>query len=392
MRLDSFYNRLKVDKQVIEKAEFNPYYNCIESGLDNLLIIDGEEYVNLAANNYLGLGADKRLKRAAINAVEKYGVSLCGTPVATGYIELYKRVERKISKFLSLEDTVIFPSCYQANNGLFATIAGKEDLILVDHYAHSSLIEGIKSVGCKIRPFLHNNPEHLEKILKNSSKYRQVFIVTESVFSTEGSIAPLKEIYELGIKYGAVTVVDDSHGIGVIGKNGKGVLEECGIENFKGIYTASLGKAIAASGGVISGSREIIEYLRYFCPQLVYSTGISPALLGAVEKVLDIIETEFDKLGKKLWDYRDTIRNRLILNGFDLCDGKAPIISIKTGDALKTVLFAKSFYNKKILTTPFVEPSVPPNEGRLRLIAGANLSKKSIEKACEKIDEIGREI
>ncbi|TYQ14568.1 UNVERIFIED_CONTAM: glycine C-acetyltransferase [Acetivibrio alkalicellulosi] len=392
MGVDSFLNRLKVDKQVIERAEFNPYYNCIESGLEDPVIVDGKQYINLAANNYLGLGADIRVKKAAINAVKKYGISMCGTPVATGYIELYRRVEREISKFLTLEDTVILPSCYQANNGLFAAIARKEDLILVDHYAHSSLIEGIKCVGCKIRPFLHNNTNHLEKILKNSSKYRQIFIVTESVFSTEGSIAPLKEIYELGMKYGAVTVVDDSHGIGVIGKSGRGILEDSGIEDFKGIYTASLGKAIGVSGGIISGNKEIIEYLRYFCPQLVYSTGISPALLGAVEKVLEIIEKEFDILGKKLWDYRDIIRNRLVLNGFDLCDGMAPIISIKTGDALRTVLLAKSFYNRRILTTPFVEPSVPPNEGRLRLIAGANLSKKSIDKVTSLIDEIGRDI
>ncbi len=392
MYLDNFYERFKVDKEVAYKAKFNPYYNCVGSGLDDPLIIEGEKYINLAANNYLGLGADERVKKAAIAAVEKYGVSLCGTPVATGYIELYRNVERKLSSFVGLEDTIIFPSCYQANNGLFTAICGKEDLILVDHYAHSSLIEGIRCVGCKIRPFLHNNIEHLEKNLKNSSKYREIFIVTESVFSTEGSIAPLREIYELGMKYNALTIVDDSHGIGVVGKGGRGILQESGIEDFKGIYTASLGKAIASTGGIISGNKDIIEYLRYYCPQLVYSTGIAPAMLGAVQEVLDIIEKDFENLSKKLWNYRDTIRNSLLLNGFDLCEGQAPIISVKTGDSLKTILLSKSFYNKKILTTPFIEPSVPRKEGRLRLIASANLSPKTIEKVTEMIDEIGREL
>jgi len=392
MYLDDFYHRFRVDKELANKAEFNPYYNCIQSGLEDPLIIEGEEYINLAANNYLGLGADKRVKKAAIDAVGKYGVSLCGTPVATGYIELYRKVERKLSLFLGLDDTVVFPSCYQANNGLFAAISGKEDLILVDHFAHSSLIEGIKCVGCKIRPFLHNNIEHLEKILKNSTKYRQIFIVTESVFSTEGSIAPLKEIYELGKNYNALVIVDDSHGIGVIGKGGRGILEECGIKDFKGLYTASLGKGIASTGGIISGRGDIIEYLRYYCPQLVYSTAVVPSVLGAIDEVLTIIENEFNKLSKKLWNYRNVIRNSLLSNGFSLCEGQAPIISIKTGASLKTIMMAKSFYNKKILTTPFIEPSVPPNEGRVRIIAGANLSQEAIERVTQIIDEIGKEI
>lgn len=391
MYLDSFYKRFKLDKGLAQKTGFNPYYSRIESGLDDPLIIEGEEYINLAANNYLGLATDKRVKEASVKAVEKYGASLCGTPIATGYIEPYRRLEEKLSNFLGLEDTIIFPSCYQANNGLFTAIAGKEDLIAVDHFAHSSLIQGIKSVGCKIRPFLHNNADHLEKILKSSSQYRQTFIVTESVFSTEGNIAPLKEISELAEKYNAVIVIDDSHGIGVIGSTGKGILEECDIENFRGIYTASLGKALACSGGIVSGNKDIIEYLRYYCPHLVYSTALPPSVLGAAERVLEIVEKEFGQISKKLWLYKDIISKSLITNGFSLSNGEAPIISIKTGDAESTLLLAKSFYHKKVLTTPFIEPSVPPGEGRLRLIAGANLFEESIEKVIKSIDMIGNE-
>lgn len=390
MGLEDFYNRFKIDMELslAEKTGFNPYYKKIQSGLEDPLKIDGKQYINLAANNYLGLGADQRVKEAAVEAIRKYGVSLCGTLIATGYIDLYKDLEVSISKFLDLEDTIILPSCYQANNGLFVSICGKEDLIVVDHYAHSSMIQGIKTVGCKIRPFLHNNTEHLEKILKNSSQYRQVFVVTESVFSTEGSIAPFNEIYEIANKYNAFVIVDDSHGIGVIGEKGKGILQDSKVENFQGIYTASLGKALGCTGGIICGRKDIIDYLRYYCPHLVYSTAIPPGIIGAVGKVLEIVGNEFDQMSKRLWSYKDIISKSLKNKGFVLADGRAPIISIKTGSAERTISLAKEFYNKGILTTPFIEPSVPPGEGILRLIPGANLKKDSIDKVVEVIDSM----
>ncbi|KUO73343.1 MAG: aminotransferase [Clostridia bacterium BRH_c25] len=386
----NFYQRFKLDKQLADNINFNPYYCEIQSGLEDTVIIDGHEFINLASNNYLGLAADPAVKEAAMEAVKKYGTSLCGTPAATGYTELYKRVENKISSFVGLEGTVILPSCYQANNGLFTLVAGKDDIVVVDRSAHSSLIQGIKGAGCKIRPFLHNNMEHLESILKNSSGFRQIFIVTESVFSTDGTIAPLSDIIKLADEYDAFPVVDDSHGIGVIGSTGRGILEEAGIRDFRGIYTASLGKALANSGGIISGKKELIEYFKYYCPQLVYSTALSPASLGGIEKVLEVIETGFDAISRKLWHNKELISRCLIEAGFRVSDSRAAINSIISGSASDTLLLAKRFYEKGILATPFIEPSVPPKEGRLRLIAGANLKEETMARAADIIRKLGR--
>lgn len=159
MDLRDFYNRFNLDESLAARASHNPYYLRIDSGLDNKISVNGHEMIDLASNNYLGLATDSRVKQAAVEAVQKYGVSLCGTPIATGYLDLYQRLGEKLSRFVGLEETIILPSCYQANNGLFSCIVGPQDLIVVDRYAHSSLIQGIKSAGCKIRPFLHNNLE-----------------------------------------------------------------------------------------------------------------------------------------------------------------------------------------------------------------------------------------
>lgn len=389
MGIDKFYERHKLDESLAENMCFNPYYLRIGSGLEEKILVNGQEMINLAANNYLGLAADSRVKQAALLAIGKYGISLCGTPIATGYIDLYQRLEEKLTAFVGLEDTLILPSCYQANNGLFSSIAGPRDLIIFDRYAHSSLIQGIKAAGCKFRPFLHNNLAHLEGILQRSGTYRQVFVVTESVFSTEGSIAPFKEMVELCGKYQALPVIDDSHGIGVLGKSGRGILEEQGIAGYRGIYTASLGKGLAGLGGIISGESRLIKYLRYYCPQLVYSTALAPACLAGTEAVLDIIDSEFEQLKKRLVSYKRLLYQSLLEGGFEVVSGQAPINSIKSGSKENTFLIAKKLYENGILSTPFIEPSVPAGEGRVRLIAGANLSGDTIAEAAAIIKRIG---
>lgn len=388
MYSDKFYQRFTLKEELVQEAGLNPFYRHVQSGLDDPMQIDEGKFINLAANNYLGLANDERIKIAVIEAVKRYGASLCGTPIATGYSDLYQRVEKKLAGFIGVEDAVILPSGYQANNGLFSSTARKEDLIIFDHFVHSSLLQGIKSARCKIRPFLHNDVGHLQGILAKSGNYQQVFVVTESVFSTEGSIAPFKEIVAVCSHYNALPVVDDSHGIGVIGKSGKGILESKQITDYQGIYTASLGKALANAGGMIAGKKKIIEYLRYHCSHLIYSTALTPGVLGGIEKALDIIVAEFPLLSSKMWCYQKRIRSSLLKAGFSLCPAEAPINSVIAGKSVDTIILSKKFYDRNIFTTPFIAPSVPVNEGRVRLIAGANLKDETIETVIRCIEEM----
>lgn len=371
-------DRIIYDDSALTKIGFNPFYVSINNEQSDPLIVNGRKMVNLATNNYLGLSNDERIKNAYIEAISKYGVSMCATPIAGGYTELFENCRSALSGFIGVENVLVYPSCYQANNGIFQSLARKDDLILFDRFSHSSLIQGIRSVGCRVLPFTHNDTACLEYLLQRFSDYPKIFVVTESVFSTEGAIAPFREIYDLCCRYGAIPVIDDSHGIGVIGKNGKGILEHSGILDYEGIYTSSLGKALCNNCGVVGGSNELISYLSYFCSHLIYSTAVSPAVLAGISKTLEILNEEHQSRAEKLFDNFHLIKNSLIQNDFKVPDSKAPINSIITGSTENTIAMAKILFEKGILSTPFVYPSVQKNEGRIRLIAGANLREESI--------------
>ncbi|MEN8224610.1 MAG: pyridoxal phosphate-dependent aminotransferase family protein [Bacteroidota bacterium] len=379
MSTKKFYSKYFLDEGVAIQAGFNPYYPLMSTGLDDPVVIGDREFVDLASNNYLGLANDPRVKAAAKEGIEKYGVSLCATPVASGYSDLFWQAEKALSEFVGLEDTIIFPSCYQANNGLFQQITGPDDMVIVDRDAHSSLLEGIRSADCPYRLFRHNDMDHLKDQLERTRNFENVFVVTESVFSTEGSIAPFGSINTLCRQYGAVPVVDDSHGIGVIGHQGKGILSHFGIDDYEGIYTASLGKALATSGGMVSSKSSLIRYLRFTTSHLIYSTAIPPSSLMALLEVLNIIRQDYKTMSDSLWGYAKRIYEGFKKAGFEMTNSQTPINSICSGGSVETLKLTKWMNEKGILTTPFIYPSVPEKHGRIRLIAGANIKESSIE-------------
>jgi len=380
----------KLDRSLVESTGFNPYYHPLETALGNEIRIGKEAYIDLASNNYLGLANREEIKQYASEILNKYGLSMCGTPVATGYTDLLKETEKLLASFVGTEDAIVFPSCYQANMGLFNTLADPETVVIVDHYAHSSLLNGIESSGAKIVPFLHNRIDHLEKCLKAHKKRTKKFVVTESVFSTEGSLAPLKDINDLCKLYDAVLVVDDSNGIGVLGNQGKGVLNHFKLKDFKGIYTASLGKGLANIGGVIGASKETLDYMRYYCPHLVYSTAITPVSLGGIKKTIEVLINEHSNIMKRANLYKNTICDALTEAGFEVMPSETLINSIHSGSAENTFRISKLFFEERILTTPFVEPSVPRNKGKVRLIAGADLDSETVDEICIRIAKLGK--
>jgi 7-keto-8-aminopelargonate synthetase-like enzyme len=375
--------------EVLHEVGYNPYYQHINGALGDPLPINGRHAINLASNNYLGLADDARIKEAYIEAIRRYGVSMCATPVAGGYTDLFEPAHDALAAFIGIESLLVYPSCYQANNGVFMALATRDDLILFDRGVHSSLLQGIAVVGCRMLPFAHNDMDALEYLLTHRNGHPHVFVVTESVFSTEGSIAPFAELYRLCLEHGATPVVDDSHGIGVLGAHGGGILEHAGITDFQGVYTSSLGKALANNCGVVGGARHLTHYLRYFSPHLVYSTAVAPCVLAGITRTLEILAVEAPERLARVYRYAARIRAALLEAGFAIVDGEAPINSIKGATPEMTIATAKALSEHGIVATPFVFPSVPKREGRVRMIAGANLHDETIERATRIIHAVG---
>ena len=375
-------DRVVYDDSVLKIVGHNPYYLPVSSELGDPVIVEGRPYINLASNNYLGLANDARLKKAYVDAIMRYGVSMCATPIAGGYTDLFTAVQHSLSSFIGVESVLVYPSCYQANNGIFSALAKKNDVVIFDRCAHASLIQGMRGVGCHCVPFSHNDLESLAFLLSRVQDHARVFVATESVFSTEGSIAPFREIYDLCLSHGAIPVVDDSHGIGVIGNHGRGILEYSGIEDYQGIYTTSLGKAFANNCGVVGGSHAVIDYLKYFCAHLVYSTAVAPCVLAGIQKTVEIVEQEFTTRARTLYSYHAILKHALCQSGYDIVDSTAPINSIKAGSTEETIAMSKKLFDNGVFCTPFVFPSVPKKGGRVRLIAGANLKESTVELAA----------
>ncbi len=378
---------LKVDVSLARELGFNPYYAELEKGLGKPARLAGREVLDLASNNYLGLANDPRVLNAARQALDENGLSLCGTPIATGSNRIYNQLCRSLEQFSGLGRALLYPSCYQANMGLFTALAGKQDVVLVDQFAHASLLQGIASLGCKVMPFLHNDMDHLRKLLSRVGSYRRVLVVSESVFSTRGTICPLAKLHALAEEFGALAVIDDSHGIGVLGNRGRGILEHEEIPSYSGIYTASLGKALAGQGGVVAASCELMEYLGYANAALIYSTALAPPMIGGLLEALRILDSEFPARRARL----ETNRNQLLASahraGLKTVYGRAPIVSILQGSDRATLLLARELLSRGVFSTPFLPPSVPPNKGVVRMIAHAGLTADEMDNACLALEE-----
>ncbi|HNW99935.1 MAG TPA: aminotransferase class I/II-fold pyridoxal phosphate-dependent enzyme [Candidatus Cloacimonadota bacterium] len=376
---DKFVFELAEEYELVKTIHFNPYYQKIDSGADLHVKIHGEQYLNLASNNYLALANHPEIIAVMKKALDQYGASMCGTPVACGTVDIYQDTADYISKFLGMEDTIIYPSCYQANVAAISALVKPNDVVFVDRKAHSSIIEGIRATGCKIMPFKHNSVEFLSDLVKKSENFQNRFVATESVFSTEGSIAPFDEIYQLALENDVIPIIDDSHGIGVIGKTGKGILEEKKITNYGGIYTASTGKALGVSGGFVSSNEQIIDFLRYSCPGLLYSTALPPTLLAGTKKALEIVARDGAELVKVLSSNKNYLYENLRKNDFHILQSEAFICSLLTGSNENTLRICKALFENKILTTPFIYPSVSKNNGVIRMIPRVDLTQDQMD-------------
>jgi len=391
------YSTLKpvLEKELNEIKEAGLYKNerIISSpqGAD-IILGDGSKVTNFCANNYLGLSSHPKVIEAAKKAIDSHGFGMSSVRFICGTQDIHKTLETKISDFLGTEDTILYAAAFDANGGVFEPLFNEEDAIISDALNHASIIDGVRL--CKAQRFRYNNSDmaNLEEILKETQHLRHRIIVTDGVFSMDGTIAQLDKIAELAEKYNALIMVDECHASGFIGKTGRGTHEHCGVIGKIDIITGTLGKALGgASGGFTSGRKEIIEMLRQRSRPYLFSNTLAPSIVGASIAVFDML-SETTELRDKLETNTKYFREEMTKAGFDIKPGVHPICPIMLYDAKLAQEFAQKLLAEGIYVIGFYFPVVPKGLARIRVQVSAAHERHHLDKAIAAFSKVGKEL
>ena len=354
----------------------------------------GDHVINFCANNYLGLANHPALIEAAKAGLESHGFGMASVRFICGTQDIHKALEAKISEFLGTEDTILYPSCFDANGGLFETLLGPEDAIVSDALNHASIIDGVRLSKAKRYRYANNDMQALEEQLKQAREdgARFILIATDGVFSMDGIIANLKGVCDLADKYDAMVMVDDCHATGFLGENGRGSHEYCDVLGRVDLITGTLGKALGgASGGYTSGSKAAIEWLRQRSRPYLFSNSVAPPIVAASLKVFDMMADGHD-LRAQLWRNAEHFRHRMTEAGFTLAGEDHAIIPVMLGDAKLANQMAEKLLEKGIYVIGFSYPVVPKGQARIRTQMSAAHTLEHVDKAVDAFIEVGREL
>jgi glycine C-acetyltransferase len=355
-------------------------------------VLGGKKVLNLCANNYLGLASHPEVIKAARSSYDDWGYGLSSVRFICGTQQIHKILENKITEFLKTEDTILYTSCFDANGGLFETLLMEEDAVISDELNHASIIDGIRLCKAQRFRYKNNDMDDLEKKLKQAANARFRLIATDGVFSMDGYIANLKGICDLAEKYDALVMVDDSHAVGFMGKNGRGTHEYNDVIGRVDIITGTLGKALGgASGGYTSGRKEIIDILRQRSRPYLFSNTVAPSIIKASIKVIELL-SESDDLRVKLRENTSFFREEMTKLGFNILPGIHPIVPVMLGDAKLAQEMAARLLKKGVYVIGFSYPVVPQGKARIRTQISAAHSRADLEFAIKMFAEVKEEI
>lgn len=367
-------------KEVIASGLY-PYSHALETGQDTEVIIEGIKTVMIGSNNYLGLTSHPRVKRAAIEAVEKFGSGCSGSRHLNGTLTLHLELEKRLAKFLNKEAALTFSTGYQTNLGIITALAGRNDYVICDSENHASIVDACKMSFAKILKFDHDDMSELERLLKNIEGDHGKLIVVDGVFSMEGDICNLPDIVDLAKKYKARVMVDDAHGFGVLGKHGRGTAEYFGLEKEVDVIMITFSKSLASLGGAMLADEDVVFYAKHVSRPFIFSASIPPANVAAAMEALSIIEEEPQRI-KNLLDISVYLRTELKKMGIPLYEANntiTPIIPIMTYDVQRTLTITKMLREEGVYVNPVVSPAVKPGLCRIRTNLTATHTKEQMD-------------
>ena len=375
----------------IKEAGLYPYFRVIESDQDTEVMINGRKVLMFGSNSYLGLTNHPYIKKASIDAINKYGCGCAGSRFLNGTLDIHLELEDKLAEFVGKDAALVFSTGFQVNIGVIPALLGRHDYLILDELDHASIIEGARLCFAKTLKYKHNDLESLEKVLQSCKTDKIKLIVTEGIFSMDGDIANLPGIVHLAEKYNASIMVDDAHSLGVIGDGGRGASSHFGLTEKTDLIMGTFSKSLASIGGFIAADQKTINFLKHHARSLMFSASISPAATASVIAALEIMKNEPERI-EQLWTNTNFALSELKRLGFDTGIANTPIIPIYVRDDLKTFQLAKLLLDDGIFVNPVASPAVSKEDSLIRFSLMATHTREQIEKAIEKLYAVSKKL
>jgi len=376
----------RVEKMKEEKRYF--YLKSIEGASGPRVTIDGREMLMFASYNYLGLITHPKIKKAAIDAIEKYGTGAAGVRLLAGTTKIHEKLEATIAEFKGAEDAVTYSSGYVTNLAAISTLCGRGDLVIIDKLDHASIIDGCLLSGATHRSYLHNNMESLERILSNSGRYINKLIIVDAVYSMDGDVSNLPEISRLAKKYNSKVMVDEAHSIGVLGKTGHGIEEHFGLKDAVDIHMGTLSKTIPSIGGYLAGDKDLINFLKHHSRPFIFSASLPPVAAATAIACFEVIESEPERiinLQKNVKQFKDGLNSM----GYNTMNSTTSIVPILVGEEEDTLKLCQMVNDEGIFICPILFPAIPKDTNRLRAHVLATHTSEDIDKALDIFERAG---
>jgi 8-amino-7-oxononanoate synthase len=386
---DKCYNFTRADEA--KALGIYPYFTPIQEVKGNKVKVDGKEMIMVGSNNYLGLMNHPQVMKAAQEAVDRYGVSTCGSRFLNGTLDIHIELEKKLAEFMKKEAALAFSTGFQTNLGIIPTLVGKADSVITDRMVHGSIVDACRLSYGKVYRFKHNDMADLEQVLSFLDKETGKLVVVDGVFSMEGDLANLPKVVELSKKYKAKVMVDDAHGIGVMGKNGRGTCEHFGVEDDIDIVMGTFSKSVASLGGFVAGDAKVISYIKHFARSLIFSASITPASVATALATVDIIQTDPERR-ERLWNITKKMKSGFQSMGYDTGPTETPIIPAVIGSDEKAFMLWKLLREDGIFANPVIYPAVPKDQALIRTSYSATHTDEELDTVLASFEKCGKQL